>query len=693
MKLAKFKKIILLLVFWPSIFLIYHSFLINFNTKKYWYASNFSNKIDIREPFAKQLSNSPKIDDFDNQFELKLLLNPNFLSTDSKEISNFNLEFIKKIEKSRLKFKEVKSSKILPIVWFYFDSENDREFFVKNSIENSLISRYIVYKNEGDKKIKPLSWYRYNDLFLDNYYYYLPKTPIDKFKESLLKNIKIVNFEEQAKKDELTYKSPQTKVGAIEVKHEFNYNFMSYFNDNNFHINDLGSINKWNDVNDTKAEPYHSTLVSLILGSKLGIDTKSTPYLSIFTTHSQWQKAIEWMVETNNVRVINHSYGATKKEFYDYDEDSFFLDFLARKYGVINVFAAGNGAREYSDEEYEDHPWIDAWSLSLNSIVVGALDDNSEPWKIAKNKIADYSNYKTGQQYYQLAKPLVVAPARFYNPVTNRSKDDFVSGTSFAAPVVTGLISTLLREKPNLDNDDNRLIALKAILSASAISPDHSDLTKKKSGYFEKYGSGTPDFKNMLKASENTYFIRDQKKSDHEIIFTSKPFWVNSNDRIKASLSWMFNAGLLKNKVAAPNESNYVSWWWFLTPFAPIVFPIAGAAAILDAKAKMDKHKNDFDKWSKTHINSERLNLEATKKNQNDTWVSDYDLYLQKLDSDNNWVDVSWSTSIPSNDELIDFKAKESGYYRLYIKKFKSVTFDNSVEDKLALSYLVNNEK
>ncbi|AJR12273.1 Subtilase family [Mesomycoplasma dispar] len=692
MKLAKLKKIILLLVFWPSIFLIYHSFLINFNTKKYWYASNFSNKVDIREPFAKQLSNSAKIDDFDNQFELKLLLNPNFLSTESKEISNFNLEFIKKIEKSRLKFKEAKTSKILPIVWFYFDTENDREFFVKNSIENSFISRYIVYKNEGDKKIKPLSWYRYNDE-LDGYNYYLPKTPIDKFKESLLKNIKIVNFEEQANKDKITYKSPQTKVGAIEVKNEFNFNYMGYFNSNNFHINDLGSIKKWNDVKDGKKEPYHSTLVSLILGSKLGIDTKSTSYLSIFTTNSQWQKAIEWMVETNNVRVINHSYGATGKDFYDYKENAFFLDFLARKYGVINVFSAGNGAREYSDEEYEDHPWIDDEKLSLNSIVVGALDDNSEPWKIAKNKIADYSNYKTGEQYNELAKPLVVAPGRIYNPVTNNFKDDFVNGTSFAAPIVTGLISTLLREKPNLDNDNNRVIALKAILSASAISPDHSDLTKKRNGYFEKYGSGTPDFKNMLKASENTYFIRDQKKSDQETIFTSKPFWVNSNDRIKASLSWMFNAGLLKNKVAAPNKSNYVSWWWFLTHFTSIGLPVAGAAAILDAKSKINQHKNDFDKWSETHINSERLKLKATKENQKGDFVSDYDLYLQKLDSNNNWVDVSWSTSIKSNDELIDFKAEKSGYYRLYIKKFKSVTFDNSVEDKLALSYLVNNEK
>ncbi|MDO6829570.1 S8 family serine peptidase [Mesomycoplasma ovipneumoniae] len=695
MKLAKFKKIILLLVFWPSIFLIYHSFLINFNTKKYWYSSNFSSKIDIRESFAKQLSNSAKIDDFDNQFELKLLLNPNFLSTESKEISNFNLEFIKKIEKSRLKFKEAKSSEILPIVWFYFDTENDREFFVKNSMENSFISRYIVYKNEGDKKIKPLSWYRYYDE-LDGNNYYLPKTPIDKFKESLLKNIKIVNFEEQANKDKLTYKSSQTKVGAIEVKNEFNHNFIDYFNGNNFHINDLGSIKKWNeqkeDKEKDKKEPYHSTLVSLILGSKLGIDTKSTSYLSIFTTNSQWQKAIEWMVETNNVRVINHSYGATGKEFYDYKENAFFLDFLARKYGVINVFSAGNGAREYSDEEYEDHPWIDDEKLSLNSIVVGALDDNSESWKIAKNKIADYSNYKTDQKYYELAKPLVVAPGRIYNPVTNNFKDDFVNGTSFAAPIVTGLISTLLREKPNLDNDDNRLIALKAILSASAISPDHSGLTKKKNGYFEKYGSGTPDFKNMLKASENTYFIRDQKKSNQETIFTSKPFWVNSNDRIKASLSWMFNAGLLKNKVAAPNQSGYVSWWWFLTPFTSIGLPVAGAAAILDAKSKINQHKNDFDKWSETHINSERLKLKATKENQKGDFVSDYDLYLQKLDSNNNWVDVSWSTSSKSNDELIDFKAEKSGHYRLYVHKFKSVTFDNSVEDKLALSYLVNNE-
>ncbi|MDF9628021.1 hypothetical protein Q4497_02145 [Mesomycoplasma ovipneumoniae] len=38
-------------------------------------------------------------------------------------------------------------------------------------------------------------------------------------------------------------------------------------------------------------------------------------------------------------------------------------------------------------------------------------------------------------------------------------------------------------------------------------------------------------------------------------------------------------------------------------------------------------------------------------------------------------------------------KSRKISYYRIYIKKYKSATFDNSVEDKLALPYLVNNEK
>ncbi|WP_276211278.1 hypothetical protein [Mesomycoplasma ovipneumoniae] len=38
-------------------------------------------------------------------------------------------------------------------------------------------------------------------------------------------------------------------------------------------------------------------------------------------------------------------------------------------------------------------------------------------------------------------------------------------------------------------------------------------------------------------------------------------------------------------------------------------------------------------------------------------------------------------------------KIRKISYYRIYIKKFKSVTVGNSVDDKLTLPYLVNDEK
>ncbi|WP_458622118.1 S8 family serine peptidase [Mesomycoplasma ovipneumoniae] len=645
-----------------SIPLIYSSLFINWNNnnnnnnKQYWYSTNFSNKIDVREPFIKKLNKSSKVENLDNNFELKLLLNPDFLDTESKKITSFNIDFLEKMKKLNLRYKEAKYSEMLPIVWFYFDTENDREFFIKNSLKNSTISRFIVYKNEEkDKQTGHVETLDDNNLLNNNDNYH------SLFSESLNKNISIVNFQKQATKDSENQDKATSKVGAIEFLDKFNSNFNIYFNENQLNINDLVSNRP------KQAEkPYHSTLVSLILGGKAGVDKKSDLYLSIFKTDAEWHKAIEWMA-TKDVRVINHSYGNKFVDFKDYNENAYLLDFLARKYGVINVFAAGNGADKIDEDEFgrnkaDDNPWIDDRSLSLNSIVVGALQDNSSNSNIAKNEIAPYSNFKTGDQYLQFAKPLVVAPGQIYNVLDDKNQSGqskkYVSGTSYAAPIVTGLISTLLRGKPLWVRDDFRVPAIKSILSVSAISPNHIDLDKKDSGYYEKYGAGTPDFEKMKEAADNTSLIFGNKENEGEVIFTGNRFWVNSNERVKASLSWNFNAGLLKNNETGQNISG---WWWFLPAIT----------------------RNVSDDW---------LPLEATKKRQGGTFVSDYDLYLQKLNSNGDWVDVARSNSILSNDELIDFKSNESAYYRIYVKNYKSSVFENSEDDRIVASYLVHNE-
>ncbi|MDW2932996.1 S8 family serine peptidase [Mesomycoplasma ovipneumoniae] len=640
-----------------SIPLIYSSLLINWNNnKQYWYSTNFSNKIDVRDPFIKKLNKSSKVENLDNNFELKLLLNPDFLDTEPKKITSFNINFLEKIKKSDLRYKKAKYSEMLPIVWFYFDTENDREFFVKNSLENSTISRFIVYKNEEkDKQTEHVEMLDDNNPLNNNDNHH------SLFSESLNKNISIVNFQKQAAKDSENQDKATSKVGAIEFLDKFDQNFNIYFNENQLNINDLVS-----NRSKQAEKPYHSTLVSLILGGKAGVDKKSDLYLSIFKTDAEWHKAIEWMA-TKDVRVINHSYGNKFVDFKDYNENAYLLDFLARKYGVINVFAAGNGADKIDEDEFgrnkaDDNPWIDDRSLSLNSIVVGALQDNSSNSNIAKNEIAPYSNFKTGDEYLQFAKPLVVAPGQIYNVLDDKNQSDqskkYVSGTSYASPIVTGLISTLLRGKPLWVRDDFRVPVIKSILSVSAISPNHIDLDKKDSGYYEKYGAGTPDFEKMKKAVDNISFIFGNKENEGEVIFTGNRFWVNSNERVKASLSWNFNAGMLKNNEKGQNISG---WWWFLPSIT----------------------RNVSHDW---------LPLDATKKWQGGTFVSDYDLYLQKLNSNGDWVDVARSNSILSNDELIDFKSNESAYYRIYVKNYKSSVFENSEDDRIVASYLVHNE-
>ncbi|MDW2919978.1 hypothetical protein [Mesomycoplasma ovipneumoniae] len=97
-------------------------------------------------------------------------------------------------------------------------------------------------------------------------------------------------------------------------------------------------------------------------------------------------------------------------------------------------------------------------------------------------------------------------------------------------------------------------------------------------------------------------------------------------------------------------------------------------------------------KWSSDHLNKQWLSLDATKKRQNNKIVSDYDLYLQKLNSNGKWITVASSNSDLGNDELIDFKSNESGYYRINVWNYRSSVFENSVDDKLAVSYLVDNE-
>lgn len=103
-------------------------------------------------------------------------------------------------------------------------------------------------------------------------------------------------------------------------------------------------------------------------------------------------KALEWLVLKNNVKIINHSYGFTGDESL-YQEKSYYLDYLSRKYGVINVFSSGNG--EWNPKTLNE--WINERKLAFNSIIVGALNDSN-------TNISYYSNWRVYEKYEDIFK-------------------------------------------------------------------------------------------------------------------------------------------------------------------------------------------------------------------------------------------------------------------------------------------------
>ncbi|WP_341493811.1 hypothetical protein [Mesomycoplasma ovipneumoniae] len=52
-------------------------------------------------------------------------------------------------------------------------------------------------------------------------------------------------------------------------------------------------------------------------------------------------------------------------------------------------------------------------------------------------------------------------------------------------------------------------------------------------------------------------------------------------------------------------------------------------------------------------------------------------------------IDLNFGSSGYSNVELIRYSAEESGTYRILVKKFSSSLFKESVDDNLAVSYVI----
>jgi subtilisin family serine protease/subtilisin-like proprotein convertase family protein len=231
--------------------------------------------------------------------------------------------------------------------------------------------------------------------------------------------------------------------------------------DGNGYVDDVKGYDFGEQDNDTTDDVGHGTAVSGVIGAvgDNGIGVSGVNWavsilpLKIADQFGRLQGAAivaahEYVTDLRNhgVNIVatNNSYGAFAPQFYEEFGESIaeraaIAEFIAT--GGVFVAAAGNDSAD-NDQEFRAYPA----SYNLPGIISVAATD-------AFDALAGFSNY--GQQNVDVA-----APGQDILTTTPGNNYAFVSGTSFASPLVAGMIGLIKSVKPDASPFEVRQILI-----------------------------------------------------------------------------------------------------------------------------------------------------------------------------------------------------------------------------------------
>jgi uncharacterized repeat protein (TIGR02543 family) len=238
--------------------------------------------------------------------------------------------------------------------------------------------------------------------------------------------------------------------------------------------------------------------------------------------------AMNWLLEAHrNIRVVNVSWGPRIR---NYDWIDAFFDFHARHSNVTFVVAAGNGGTNHVTERGVQSP-----ANGFNVITVGSTNANGN--------VGTYSSYGVPSSL-RTRKPTLVAPGTWLETTSEGAACCSESvglpssfgcyGTSFAAPIVAGVVARLMEEFPALRINP---AMVKAVLIASATRVPGQAAES----WSNIAGAGRVHYERAREAARNaTGFSHNSRESRQRI--ASRNINVFPGTRIRVVAFWQINS-------------------------------------------------------------------------------------------------------------------------------------------------------
>ena len=276
---------------------------------------------------------------------------------------------------------------------------------------------------------------------------------------------------------------------------------------------------------------YHSTNVARIAAGTEGIATGASIYSSSSaydpsTDAFYGEHFVKCLIGLSNagVKVANMSMGIHDERTESYTALENYVDYFVSQNKFLVVKSAGN-----------EHDAVSSPGMAYNVITTGGFF-NQGTTDQSDDVVFRNSNYYKGSGCF---KPDFIADQSYaYKQIENR----YTTGTSYAAPFVTGTIALLYELRPSLAAQPE---AVKAILMASChrkVTPSSGDPAENMaSGLTAHQGAGAIDpYKAIAIAGSRHYGVRTLgSTTERERIRINQPAYGSTG--LNISLAWSVN--------------------------------------------------------------------------------------------------------------------------------------------------------